>query len=49
VAEEGYRGLMAGKRVVVPGFFNKVVTALPRLVPRAWLLEAVHARQRRRR
>jgi short-subunit dehydrogenase len=49
VAEAGYRGLMAGKRVVVPGFFNKVVTALPRLVPRAWLLEAVHARQRRRR
>lgn len=48
VAEAGYRGLMAGKRVVVPGFFNKVVTVLPRFVPRAWLLEAVHARQRRR-
>lgn len=49
VAEAGYRGLMAGKRVVVPGFFNKAVTSLPRFLPRAWLLEAVHARQRRRR
>jgi short-subunit dehydrogenase len=49
VAEAGYRGLMAGRRVVVPGFLNKVVTFLPRLVPRAWVLEAVYARQRRRR
>jgi uncharacterized protein len=49
VAEEGYRGLMAGRRLVVPGVFNKVVTFLPRLVPRSWVLEAVYARQRRRR
>jgi short-subunit dehydrogenase len=49
VAEEGYRGLMAGRRVVVPGFLNKVVTFLPRLMPRAWVVEAVYARQRRRR
>lgn len=49
VAEAGYRGLMAGRRVVVPGGLNKVVTFLPRLVPRAWVLEAVYARQRRRR
>src|SRR5690606_2268621 len=48
VAEEGYRGLMAGRRLVVPGLFNKVVTFLPRLVPRSWVLQAVHARQRRR-
>jgi hypothetical protein len=26
-----------------------VVTFLPRLVPRSWVLEAVYARQRRRR
>lgn len=49
VAEEGYRGLMAGRRLVVPGVFNKVVTFLPRLVPRSWVLEAVYARQRGRR
>jgi len=49
VAEEGYRGLMVGRRLVVPGTLNKVVTFLPRLVPRSWVLEAVHARQRRRR
>lgn len=48
VAEEGYRGLMAGRRLVVPGLFNKVVTFLPRLVPRSWVLQAVDARQRRR-
>lgn len=49
VAEAGYRGLMAGRRVVVPGHLNKVVTFLPRFVPRTWVLEAVYARQRRRR
>jgi short-subunit dehydrogenase len=49
VAEEGYRGLMAGRRLVVPGFLNKVITFLPRLVPRSWVLEGVYARQRRRR
>jgi short-subunit dehydrogenase len=48
VAEEGYRGLMAGRRIVVPGFLNKVVTFLPRVVPPTWLLDGVHARQRRR-
>lgn len=49
VAEEGYRGFMAGQRVVVPGLLNRAVTVLVRLVPRSWLLEAVYARQRRRR
>lgn len=48
VAEAGYRGLMAGRRLVVPGFMNKVVTVLPRLVPRAWVIEAAHARQKGR-
>ena len=33
VAEEGYRGLKAGRRVVVPGFANKMVTAFTRFVP----------------
>lgn len=49
VAEEGYRGLIAGKRVVVPGGLNKLVTILVRLVPRGWVMEGVYARQRRRR
>lgn len=48
VAEEGYRGLMAGKRVVVPGALNKLVAILARIVPRAWVMEGVYARQRRR-
>ncbi len=38
VAIEGYEGLMAGKRVVVPGSDNKVLTFLPRILPRAWVL-----------
>ena len=36
VAAEGYEGLMAGKRVVVPGSDNKVLSFLPRLLPRCW-------------
>jgi short-subunit dehydrogenase len=45
----GYCGLMQGRRCVVPGFFNKVVTFLPRLVPRRVLLAAIDASQNRRR
>ncbi len=41
VAEAGYRGLMAGKRVVVPGFMNKLVAVFGPLAPRALLLPAV--------
>jgi hypothetical protein len=33
VAEIGYRGMMAGRRVVVPGTFNKVQVLLARLLP----------------
>jgi hypothetical protein len=50
VAEAGYRGLMRGKRVVVPGWANKLVAALvPRLVPRPILLAQLDVRQRKRR
>ena len=50
VAAAGYRGLMAGKRVVVPGWANRFVAAVaPRLVPRGLLLKMVEARQDRRR
>lgn len=48
VAEAGYRGLMAGKRTVVPGLANKLVTLAVRVVPRRYLLGAVGARQSRR-
>ncbi len=34
VAEAGFKGLMAGKTVVIPGLFNKVGSLLPRFVPR---------------
>jgi len=34
VAELGYRGLAAGRRLVVPGFANRLTTILLRLAPR---------------
>ena len=49
VAEEGYRGLMEGRRVVIPGFGNKAVAVLAGLLPRKWVLSAMDRRQRRRR
>jgi len=48
VAQAGYRGLMAGRRVVIPGLANKVITVLTRLVPHAMLLAAVDRRNRGR-
>ena len=34
VAKYGYNAMMQGKTVVVPGFFNKFLSRLPRLMPR---------------
>jgi hypothetical protein len=48
VAEAGYHGLMQGRRVVVPGALNKLITLLIRLIPRRLLLAAVDSRQNRR-
>ena len=48
VAREGYRGLMANRRVVVPGSHNRVAALLPRLVPRGWML-SIMSRYRRSR
>jgi short-subunit dehydrogenase len=48
VAEEGYRGLMRGKPVVIPGAANKIVSFLPRLLPKSLILAILAERQRRR-
>jgi hypothetical protein len=44
VAHEGYEGLMGGHRIVVPGAVNRIVTLLPRLLPRAWVLAGMELR-----
>jgi short-subunit dehydrogenase len=49
VAQAGYRGLMADKRIVVPGLGVKVVPFLLRLFPRGFILAAVARLQLRRR
>ena len=49
VAEAGYRGLMVGRRTIVPGFGNKLGALLLPLIPDAVLLPLVYRFQRRRR
>ncbi|HVY57503.1 MAG TPA: SDR family oxidoreductase [Xanthobacteraceae bacterium] len=49
VARAGYRGLMEGRRRVVPGWPNRLVTALVGFAPRDLVLKLVEARQNRRR
>jgi len=44
VAQEGYAGLMAGRRLVVPGFLNKALVYGSGLLPHAVLLPAVAKR-----
>jgi short-subunit dehydrogenase len=44
VAEQGYRGLKANKRAVVPGLHNKIVPLLPRFMPRGMLAGQVFRR-----
>ncbi len=41
VAQIGYKGLMKGKRVVIPGFLNKLGTKLVRLVPQTFVLNVI--------
>jgi short-subunit dehydrogenase len=49
VAEAGYRGLMNGQRLVVPGLANRLIALFaPRAVPRALLMASLDARQGRR-
>jgi uncharacterized protein len=46
IAEAGYAALMRGQRVAVPGFVNKLITFLPRVMPRGVFLRAVARAQR---
>ena len=48
VAEAGYRGFAAGKRLVVPGLLNKLIPFLPRIFPRAVILAVSDSRQKSR-
>jgi short-subunit dehydrogenase len=48
VARDGYAGFMTGHRVVVSGKPNRLVTLLPRLLPRALVVGAAAWRWRRR-
>jgi uncharacterized protein len=49
VASQGYRGLMANQRAVLPGLGIKVVPLLLRLFPRSFILSAVGGFQLRKR
>ena len=48
VAEAGYRGLMRGRRVVIPGLGNKLVANLVRGLPRGLVMAGASLRLRRR-
>jgi hypothetical protein len=48
VAADGYQGLKEGRRLVVPGFPNRLIAALAPMLPRGWVLEMSGARNRRR-
>jgi uncharacterized protein len=47
VAREGYAGLMAGRRIVVPGSPNLIMTLLPRFLPRGLIADGTARRWRR--
>jgi short-subunit dehydrogenase len=47
VALAGYRGLMAGKTIVIPGFSNKLVPWIVRLSPRGMVTRVVRRMQDR--
>lgn len=45
VAQAGYDGFMARKRVVIPGIGNKFISLLPRLLPRGLMLRTIEGYQ----
>jgi uncharacterized protein len=48
VARDGYEGLMQGHRVIVPGWQNRFVSRIPRVLPRGLLLDLVARSQAHR-
>jgi uncharacterized protein len=48
IAQEAYKGFVEGRPLVVPGLGNKLLAALPRLLPRKTTAGLVEARQRDR-
>jgi short-subunit dehydrogenase len=48
VARAGYDGLMAGRRLIVPGWQNRLLSRLPRILPRALVLDLVARSQSHR-
>ncbi len=48
VAEAGYRGCMAGRTIVLPGFRNRLMPFVERLAPRGPMRWLVHAFMKRR-
>jgi hypothetical protein len=48
VAEAGYRGLLAGRRVVIPGFKNSLMARTVGLFPRGLVMNVVRGIQERR-
>jgi uncharacterized protein len=48
VAQAGYDGLMHGRRLVVPGWHNRFVTRMPRILPRGLMLGLVGRSQSQR-
>jgi short-subunit dehydrogenase len=48
VAELGYRGLMAGRPLVVPGIVNKLLTKVYRIMPRTLFARLADISQSRR-
>jgi uncharacterized protein len=49
VAQAGYLGLMANKRIVLPGLGTKIIPFLLRLFPRGFILAATGHLQLRKR
>ncbi len=41
VATIGYEGMLNKKSIVIPGFKNKVITFLPRLLPRKTVVSII--------
>jgi uncharacterized protein len=48
IAQQAYEGLMRGKRVVVPGWGNRMVRLMVRATPRRWLLSATDSAMKSR-